>query len=107
MEADGRMIFVKGNHALVLLLATLVVFSFIVAPSAAVQDATSSAPRKRIGLVIGNGAYPLSAVSTAINDARAISALLREGGFDVIYLENAKRFDIESAIKQFNQKLQG
>jgi formylglycine-generating enzyme required for sulfatase activity len=60
---------------------------------------------RRIALVIGNGSYPQSPVISAPGDARAFADVLREGGFDVVYAENAKRTEIEAAIAAFTKKL--
>jgi formylglycine-generating enzyme required for sulfatase activity len=70
------------------------------------QDAAAPESVKRVALVIGNGSYTLSPVGTAIADAKSIADLLRDGGFDVVYVQDARRTDIESAIKQFSQKLE-
>ena len=63
-------------------------------------------PTKRVALVIGNGAYPLSPVGTAVADAKAIAELLRDGGFDVVYAQDARHADLNSAIEQFSRKLE-
>lgn len=39
---------------------------------------------KRVGLVIGNGAYPRDPLRNPVNDARAIAQALRALGFDVL-----------------------
>jgi formylglycine-generating enzyme required for sulfatase activity len=97
----------KNRAFQALLLAGLVNSAFFVAPSALGEEATVLQPGKRLGLVIGNSSYPLSPVNTAIADAKAVAGLLSDGGFDVVYVEDARRVDIESAIKQFSQKLEG
>jgi formylglycine-generating enzyme required for sulfatase activity len=107
------MAFVNERRALVLLVILLAILSLLavslleVASTAAAQDATTSPPGKRIGLVIGNDAYPSSPIGTAVASAKAMAALLHDGGFDVVYAENAKRAEIQAAIKQFSQRLQG
>jgi formylglycine-generating enzyme required for sulfatase activity len=106
-KGNGLMIFVNGTRTLVRLIAVLAALSFLVAPCAFGQDATAPGSKRRVGLVIGNGAYPLSPVNTAIADAKAVTALLIDGGFDVVYAEDARRVDIEAAIKRFGQKLEG
>lgn len=60
---------------------------------------------KRIALIIGNGAYSQFPLPAATADAKRVAQLLRDGGFDVVYAEDAKRADMEAAIKQFSQKL--
>src|SRR5689334_6930852 len=101
------MALMNGNRAFLLLVTLLaVVFTSLETAYTAAQDATASPPGKRIGLVIGNDAYPSSPLTTAIASAKAMAALLRDGGFDIVYAEDAKRAEIQAAIKQFSQKLQ-
>ena len=64
------------------------------------------ASSKRVALVIGNGSYPTSPVGTAVADAKAIAELLKAGGFDVVYAQDARRADLDSAIEQFSRKLE-
>jgi formylglycine-generating enzyme required for sulfatase activity len=65
---------------------------------------TPAEPR-RVALVIGNGAYPQSPIASVPGDARAFADVLREGGFDVVYAENARRAEMEAAVGAFAQKL--
>src|SRR5713226_7879165 len=60
---------------------------------------------RRVALVIGNGSYAQSPVGSAPGDARAFADVLRDGGFDVVYAENAKRTEMEAAIGAFTRKL--
>jgi formylglycine-generating enzyme required for sulfatase activity len=60
---------------------------------------------KRVALVIGNGAYPQSPVGSMPGDARAFADVLRDGGFEVVFAENARRTEIEAAITAFTRKL--
>jgi formylglycine-generating enzyme required for sulfatase activity len=62
-------------------------------------------PPARIALVIANGAYPDAAVTQAPAQGRAVAAALREGGFDVVAVENGARADMRQAIAQFAGKL--
>jgi formylglycine-generating enzyme required for sulfatase activity len=61
---------------------------------------------RRVALVIGNGSYPQSPIGSMPADARAFADVLRDGGFDVVYAENARRTEIEAAISAFTKKLQ-
>jgi hypothetical protein len=45
----------------------------------------------RIALVIGNGAYKLGSLQNPVNDARAMTAVLMQLGFQVILRENATK----------------
>jgi formylglycine-generating enzyme required for sulfatase activity/uncharacterized caspase-like protein len=60
----------------------------------------------RVALVIGNGSYTQAPLSNATSDARAIANVLREGGFDVVFAENAEKAEFESSIATFAQKLE-
>ena len=68
------------------------------------QNAPADVSR-RVALVIGNGSYPQSPIGSLPGDARAFADVLRDGGFDVVYAENAKRTEIEAAISAFTRKL--
>jgi formylglycine-generating enzyme required for sulfatase activity len=68
------------------------------------QDAPVEASR-RVALVIGNGTYPQAPLASVPGDARAFADVLRNGGFDVVYAENAKRAEFEAAIGAFTRKL--
>ncbi|MBA4335409.1 MAG: hypothetical protein C0420_11050 [Methylobacterium sp.] len=74
--------------------------------SAAPGLAQSGEPEAaRVGLVIGNGAYPLSPVAGATADARAVAQALREGGFDVVTAEDASGPALQDAIAAFSARL--
>jgi formylglycine-generating enzyme required for sulfatase activity len=60
----------------------------------------------RIALVIGNGSYTQAPLSNATSDARAVADVLREGGFDVVFAENAQKNEFEASIAAFAQKLE-
>ena len=66
---------------------------------------STPAETRRVALVIGNGSYPQSPIASAPTDARAFADVLREGGFDVVYAENATRTEMEAAIGAFTKKL--
>ena len=61
----------------------------------------------RIALVIGNGRYPDASapLTQPINDARAITAALREDGFQVEVVEDGTRDDMRRAIDRLNGKV--
>ena len=85
-------------------LATLALLLSLMANATAFAQGTPAEP-KRVALVIGNGAYPQSPIASAAGDARAFAEVLREGGFDVVYAENARRPEMEAAVSAFTQKL--
>jgi len=63
--------------------------------------------RSRIALVIGNGHYPdaREPLSQPVNDARALSAALRQDGFDVDIVENANKDDMRRAVERLKAKV--
>ena len=83
-----------------------------------VEDSASSAPApgtthfasefangRRIALVIGNGSYKTAPLPNPVNDARAISAALKEMNFQVILLENATISQMFNAAREFGDSL--
>src|SRR4030088_3330867 len=60
----------------------------------------------RVALVIGNGHYPdaNAPLTQPINDARALTAQLRRTGFDVDVVEDARRDDMQRAIRRLEPK---
>jgi uncharacterized caspase-like protein len=74
----------------------------------ATEQADASADRpSRIALVIGNGHYPdaNAPLAQSINDARALTAALRQDGFDVDVVEDATRDDMDRAIARLKSKV--
>jgi uncharacterized caspase-like protein len=63
--------------------------------------------QSKVALVIGNGHYPDAAqpLNQPINDARALTATLRESGFDVDVVEDANRDDMQRAIGRLKSKI--
>lgn len=61
----------------------------------------------RVALVIGNGRYPDANVplTQPINDARAMTAALREDGFQVEVVEDGTRDDMRRAIDRLKGKV--
>jgi formylglycine-generating enzyme required for sulfatase activity len=85
-------------------LAGLALLMSLMANATAFAQTAPAEPR-RVALVIGNGAYPQSPIASAPSDARAFADVLREGGFDLVYAENARRAEMEAAVGAFTQKL--
>src|SRR5262245_19415406 len=73
-----------------------------VLPGSAQQDAP---PPARVALVVANGSYPQAGIPGAAEDGRAVAAALREGGFDVVLVEDAGRPELRRAIATFAGKL--
>lgn len=60
----------------------------------------------RVALVIGNATYREGPLKNPVNDAKAMTAVLTEQGFSVIYRQNATKAEMESAIADFGEKLE-
>jgi uncharacterized caspase-like protein len=73
----------------------------------AAASADSAGAHARIALVIGNGHYPDAGAPLAqpINDARAMTAALRQNGFDVDVVEDATRDDMARAVERLKAKI--
>jgi len=65
----------------------------------------SKAAQARTALVIGNNGYLDAPLANAINDARDMRHALTRLGFDVTYLENASKQQMEMAIRSFGTRL--
>ena len=68
---------------------------------------TITATSSRVALVIGNGRYPdaREPLSQPLNDARALTAALRQDGFDVDVVEDANKDDMRRAIDRLKAKV--
>ncbi|MFB3825529.1 MAG: caspase family protein [Bryobacteraceae bacterium] len=60
---------------------------------------------KRVALLIGNNAYPVSPLRNAVNDARAMDKALQGAGFRTIVCENGTKVAMEQSIVEFLQAL--
>lgn len=73
------------------------------------QSSDKEAARpSRIALVIGNSRYPdaNAPLTQPINDARALTAALRQDGFDVDVVEDANKEDMRRAVDRLKSKVQ-
>jgi uncharacterized caspase-like protein len=77
------------------------------ARTVAAEPADAIKKPSRIALVIGNGHYPdaNAPLIQPINDARAITSVLRRDGFDVDVIEDATRDDMSRAVARLKAKL--
>jgi hypothetical protein len=94
--------------ALAVVSAALVVLSSAQADTRNLKVAKTpdaAATDKRIALVIGNGNYASSPLRNPANDARAVSAALKDLGFDVIHHENLGLKAMGKTIREFGNKL--
>lgn len=64
-----------------------------------------SGDAQRIALVVGNNAYAKRPLQNAVNDARAISAILRDLKFEVQTVEDASYRDLAKAVDAFIGRL--
>jgi uncharacterized caspase-like protein len=69
--------------------------------------AASAGAADRVALLIGNNTYAASPLRNAVNDARDLSAALKELGFKVIVKENATRKDMIDGLREFGAALDG
>jgi formylglycine-generating enzyme required for sulfatase activity len=60
---------------------------------------------KRTALVIGNCAYPQAPLRNSINDAKAVTAALRECGFDVTLKTDCNHDAMEAAVAEFGGRI--
>ena len=75
----------------------------------AAEHSVEAAPKaQRIALVIGNGHYPDAdaPLSQPINDARGLTAALRQDGFDVEVVEDASKDDMSRAIGRLKSRIE-
>jgi formylglycine-generating enzyme required for sulfatase activity len=71
-----------------------------------IATATNARSEQRVALVIGNGTYVnAGTLKNPPNDAKAMAAMLRRAGFDVIERENATRRGMIEALRSFSEKL--
>jgi hypothetical protein len=81
----------------------------LVASAATAQDrgvgVTSATSERRVALVIGNNAYALTPLQNAVSDAKAITDVLRDSGFQVDLVLNATLKDFDTALERFASQL--
>lgn len=70
-----------------------------------IANAIGEADSRRIALVIGNGKYAASPLNNPVLDAQAMSAALRNIGFEVVEYENATRADMLEGLAAVSAKL--
>jgi hypothetical protein len=61
----------------------------------------------RVALVIGNSNYSMSPLVNPVNDARAMSEVLRKLGFDVVTLLDASYPDMVKEVRRFGDRSRG
>ena len=63
------------------------------------------AAQRRVALVIGNAAYADSPLRNPVNDATDMAAALRQMGFEVTLLRDARRRQMNDAVRAFGRQL--
>jgi hypothetical protein len=71
----------------------------------AVKVATPDQSTQKLALVIGNATYKSSPLKNPVNDARSMSAKLKELGFDVIEYENLQQKQLGKVLRDFRTQL--
>ena len=77
----------------------------ILAAFGGAETAAAQGSVPRVALVIGNGTYAQAPIEDAAEGARLVADVLRRGGFTVIYLENARREEMQQGLAKFAQSL--
>jgi len=81
---------------------TLVVFLFLIF---IVTSVNAAVPGNRIALVIGNASYEMMPLDHPVNDARAMTGVLKDAGFQVITVLEANLQAMQSTMLQFTASL--
>jgi Caspase domain len=89
----------------VLLVASLIGASSLFALAADAPTPAALNKERRLALVIGNSDYAFAPLRNSLNDARDFAAALKDSGFDVTILENAKLRDTRNALRDFGDRL--
>ena len=63
-------------------------------------------PRKRVALLIGNGAYKTARLRNPVNDVDDMAKKLQQLGFDVVKLTDATRKEMREALRNFGARLE-
>src|SRR5438093_7233868 len=79
----------------------------ILALAAVLTFQVAQAQEQRLALVIGNAGYKAAPLRNPVNDARAITTVLRAFGFEVLQLENATARTMKRAIVDFGNRFKG
>jgi hypothetical protein len=82
---------------------------FLIPVLALVVAGGASAQEKRVALVVGNASYAdqSAKLDTPLTDAVDVVAALAKAGFQVSLLTDAKRADLEKAIRDFGDTIKG
>ena len=75
----------------------------VVLPPPSGAPSTSTPPRPRRALVMGNAAYAEAPLRNPLNDAQALADLLRRLGVEVLLYQNADKPTMEQAVDRFTR----
>ncbi|NVO14371.1 MAG: caspase family protein, partial [Rhodoplanes sp.] len=73
--------------------------------SVLISVASAQSVERRIGLVIGNGAYQAGALATPANDAGLIAQTLEAAGFDVVGARDLDEDSLRHTVRDFVDKV--
>ena len=79
--------------------ACSIAFTALLCSAALAQN--TAVPGERLALVIGNSAYPKAPLANPANDAKAMSALLTQAGFNVTELRDTSQTQLSEAVAKF------
>ena len=80
-------------------------FSFVL-PAALLAGAHSASAESRLALVIGQSAYKsVPVLPNPINDAKAVSQMLTESGFEVSTVSDLSQSQIRDQLSEFAAKV--
>jgi formylglycine-generating enzyme required for sulfatase activity len=88
------------------LLASIFVICVFAAFAPGWRGASAAEGQKRVALVIANEAYAAAPIANVVSIARDIAQVLRQGGFDLVYTENASKADMTDAFQSFAGKME-
>ncbi len=110
-DAAAETVKVAMRNRLLLLLAIFAIGMVSATASFATERALTRAlsgqavDERRVALVVGNNSYAFQPLRNPVNDARGMTRALKNLGFTVIHVENAKRIDMQKAILKFAEQL--
>lgn len=93
----------RASAALALGGLLLAVAPLVTAQQAARQSAAE--PARRIALVVGNNGYDSAPLANSINDAHAMTQVLREAGFAVMLHTDIDQRQFQLALREFGERL--
>lgn len=82
--------------------------AFILTVLSVLASSSQAAVGKRVALVIGNGSYTtVSRLTNPVNDAKAMAAMLKQCGFEVLLYTDLDLNGMDNTVKEFAAKIPG